>query len=497
MSQESPCSDLSESSTSTGCLGNDDREPLAVGEWVEFNSVVCEILALDGDRAEILIGVLIDTPAISRWVPTSELKPLAKIQDNYGIWYEIEKTQAGVPIWHNRTLETIEDADTYVVLERRQSSLLVVREGTRPKRSDSEGWQQGCVNPLEIKTIENASNAPDVINENGKDHLLISAIRRDGGTQPRVAVDRAIAEEYAQARRDGAELPPVVVFYDGQSYWLGDGFHRVEAEEIVGSDHVLADIRQGTRRDAILYSVGANATHGLRRTNADKKRAVQTLLKDEEWTKWGNREIARRAGVDEKTVRNLRAELSADFPQMSKTVQRGGTTYTQQTTNIGKSAPANSESPKAEQTITVTTSTSTTTTDDPEPPKAEQATPTIAATKPQKPQLEVFPRTAFISDNCPDDKLRGQTVTLISRPNPDLYLVDTGSDRETIRACYVQEQRDLPKSETKTEQAVDFIIATAANLSNSQVDRLLKALVQNHPNAIAALLNEGNEEIAL
>ena len=33
-----------------------------------------------------------------------------------------------------------------------------------------------------------------------------------------------------------------------------------------------------------LHSVGANATHGLRRSNADKRRAVVLLLEDEEWS---------------------------------------------------------------------------------------------------------------------------------------------------------------------------------------------------------------------
>ena len=37
----------------------------------------------------------------------------------------------------------------------------------------------------------------------------------------------------------------------------------------------------GGLRDAILFSVGANAAHGLRRTNADKRRTVLLLWEDE------------------------------------------------------------------------------------------------------------------------------------------------------------------------------------------------------------------------
>ena len=35
-------------------------------------------------------------------------------------------------------------------------------------------------------------------------------------------------------------------------------------------------VREGTRRDALRYSVSATASHGYRRTNHDKRRAVDT-----------------------------------------------------------------------------------------------------------------------------------------------------------------------------------------------------------------------------
>lgn len=59
-------------------------------------------------------------------------------------------------------------------------------------------------------------------------------------------------------------------------------------------------------RDAILFSVGVNSSHGLRRTNADKRRSVMRLLDDAEWSTWSDREIARRCGVSQPFVGNLR-----------------------------------------------------------------------------------------------------------------------------------------------------------------------------------------------
>jgi hypothetical protein len=134
------------------------------------------------------------------------------------------------------------------------------------------------------------------------------------------------------------KLPPVTAFHDGTDYWLADGFHRYHATKQICRDEIDAEIKQGTRRDAVLYSVGANATHGLRRTNADKRRAVETLLNDEEWARWSNRAISRRAGVDEGFVRKLKEIVSADYPQIQneRMVERNGTTYTMNATNIGR-----------------------------------------------------------------------------------------------------------------------------------------------------------------
>lgn len=174
------------------------------------------------------------------------------------------------------------------------------------------------------------------------EQLSLTSIRLDGGTQPRTAINDEVVQDYAFSMMEGQILPAVTVFYDDVDYWLADGFHRYHAARQICRETIDADIKQGTRRDAVLYSVGTNTTHGLRRTNADKRRAVETLLNDPEWARWSNREIARRCGVDEGYVRKLR-ELSADSPQIERFVERDGTTYTMNTANIGHSQPQEEE----------------------------------------------------------------------------------------------------------------------------------------------------------
>lgn len=152
--------------------------------------------------------------------------------------------------------------------------------------------------------------------------LEISKIRTDGGTQSRAGIDDAVVAEYAESVE---LLPPVVVFHDGENYWLADGFHRLAAFVKVGRKSIGADVRQGDKRAAILFSVGANSTHGLRRTNADKRRAVELLLRDEAWKQWSNREIAKACGVGSRFVDGMKSEATAhgaQFPE--KTIGADG-----------------------------------------------------------------------------------------------------------------------------------------------------------------------------
>jgi len=176
--------------------------------------------------------------------------------------------------------------------------------------------------------------------------LNVDRIRTDGATQPRAAIHEPTVAEYAEAIEAGVVLPPVTVFNDGGTYWLADGFHRLAATKRIGCLDIEVDLRVGTRRDAMLHSFGANATHGLRRTNDDKRRAIVALLSDPDWSRWSDREIARVCAVDHKTVAKVRAEVAphlgispdrsddgapeagpGEESQTRRTVQRGDTEY--------------------------------------------------------------------------------------------------------------------------------------------------------------------------
>jgi len=181
--------------------------------------------------------------------------------------------------------------------------------------------------------------------------LELNLIRIDGDTQSRVELQHEVVEEYSEAMAEGVEFPPVVVFFDGVSHWLADGFHRYFGATHAGMESIAADVRNGTQADAQLFSFSVNASHGLRRTRADKRKAVTGALQHPVSCKWSDRQIAKHCGVHHELVGKVRQELSGGNRQIDqqRTVTRNGTTYQQNTANIGKSpaAPAARE-PQAE-----------------------------------------------------------------------------------------------------------------------------------------------------
>ncbi|MCY2927446.1 MAG: ParB/RepB/Spo0J family partition protein [Planctomycetota bacterium] len=169
--------------------------------------------------------------------------------------------------------------------------------------------------------------------------VAIEKIHVDDASHPRAKVNEETVAEYAEAMRGKAKFPAIVVFAAaGKSgYFLGDGRHRLEAAKQTGKKVIDAEIRPGGQREAILYAVGANNEHGLRRSNADKRKAVELLLADPEWREWSVNELAQRCHVSWDLVEAVRkAHLPEAEDSGSRLVERGRTVYTQKTGRIGK-----------------------------------------------------------------------------------------------------------------------------------------------------------------
>ena len=162
--------------------------------------------------------------------------------------------------------------------------------------------------------------------------MKLSEIKLDGDLQSRAQISDEVVDDYSEILREGGKLPAVILFHDGASYHLADGWHRYFAHKKAGLALIDAEIKEGTRRDAIMYSVGANSSHGLRRTYADKHKAVQTLLDDMEWSEWSDREIGRACHVSGGLVAKMRKATGTDKAEVK--VKRGDKEFTMNTEKL-------------------------------------------------------------------------------------------------------------------------------------------------------------------
>ena len=112
-------------------------------------------------------------------------------------------------------------------------------------------------------------------------------------------LDEDVIEEYREAMREYGES-------DWQSFWnesprmtesrhLYSGFHTVTAAmREFGREYEISVIQEGKdRREAYFLATRMNATHGRRRTNAEKELAVRRWLEDDEMCQWTDGHIAK------------------------------------------------------------------------------------------------------------------------------------------------------------------------------------------------------------
>jgi hypothetical protein len=167
----------------------------------------------------------------------------------------------------------------------------------------------------------------------------ISSIRTDGKTQHRSEMNPEVVAEYAGLMRGGVVFPPVRVWWDGNAYWLADGFHRIAAATRAGFSEIAAEVNSGSLNDAQWDSYSANTSHGLRWTRGETTRVVQLALDHPNATRLSNVEIAKHLHLSEITVRRWRKRLSSTGDEdRLRVVTRGTTTYALATGNIGRTS---------------------------------------------------------------------------------------------------------------------------------------------------------------
>jgi ParB-like chromosome segregation protein Spo0J len=146
--------------------------------------------------------------------------------------------------------------------------------------------------------------------------IAIDRVVVDEQTQPRRGLSDSVIRNMIDDLRAGDVLPEIIVYQDGDKYWLADGWHRMTAYKLEGKSVIEAKVYTGSARDAFLTALASNRAVPL--TLDERKQAARRMLMDEEWTKMSDREIGRRCGIDGKTVTSMRNDLSAEIPQIAE-----------------------------------------------------------------------------------------------------------------------------------------------------------------------------------
>jgi DNA repair photolyase len=135
--------------------------------------------------------------------------------------------------------------------------------------------------------------------------VKVSDVQYDLGNYPRIDIDEETVKEYQEAMKRGDSFPPIVVYDDGKKLYLADGAHRLAANKALKKKRIAAKVQSGSEQDALACAVGANAKHGLKRSSADKRKAVELILRDEKLRKRSINSIAKLCNVSWDTVRTV------------------------------------------------------------------------------------------------------------------------------------------------------------------------------------------------
>jgi hypothetical protein len=181
--------------------------------------------------------------------------------------------------------------------------------------------------------------------------ISVNKINRITHAQSRVELDKATIEDYQQLWQDfikkietvggdktkvgcydslwqdcieSGDYPfPACVVYRPNGIkaetglnFLADGFHRIQSlselrvELLPHEKWILCEVRDGSMTDAILHGLCANTSHGLRRNQKDKRRAVLLYYSlNDTHTKESNQHVARACGVSHTFVGDTRTLL--------------------------------------------------------------------------------------------------------------------------------------------------------------------------------------------
>jgi hypothetical protein len=207
--------------------------------------------------------------------------------------------------------------------QRRCLQTLEVHNGNRTAAADALGMDQRSFRRRLAEAVERGAELPEPADaapvrkprriEVQLDDLVLS---RD--LQPRVGLDDATVADYATLYRERgmAAMDPIRAYAgeDGRPI-LTRGFTRVAAARAAGLDHLPCDLYAEADDEAMLRDSLSGNRHGLRLSNADKRRALKLYHERIPKRRWDStRQVSTLLGCSHELVSSFRKELTAPKP---------------------------------------------------------------------------------------------------------------------------------------------------------------------------------------
>jgi len=139
--------------------------------------------------------------------------------------------------------------------------------------------------------------------------VFLQDVDFNGSPMVRHDIRRDAVSEYMESyKKDKTKMPNIVLFSDEKGrYLIADGMHRFLAMAQLKFKAFPAEVLSGNYESALSYALTANERHGLRRSQADRRRCIEAAIK--QWPAKSNLAIAGACDVDNHTVKAVRDEL--------------------------------------------------------------------------------------------------------------------------------------------------------------------------------------------
>ncbi len=124
--------------------------------------------------------------------------------------------------------------------------------------------------------------------------LLLDSLVIDRSYQARAQEDESAKSDLETAYRNNETIPPITVVRTPEdSSLVVDGFHRVEGARRAGLNSIPCKVISGTKEDAFRLALGANEENkAVKRSDTDKRKAVNMALDSDLFADYSNRKIA-------------------------------------------------------------------------------------------------------------------------------------------------------------------------------------------------------------